>query len=381
MMEFYEIVFWGSFFFLFYTYWGYPFLLWFLNRISPRLPHKKTFTPDVSIIFVAYNEEKNIEKKLKNLLELDYAGKIEIIAGSDGSSDKTCEILKRYEGPGMKVFFSPERTGKVNVLNRLVPIASADFIVFCDTRQVFDRQAITKLMSNFADPEVGCVSGELLFYKENINLIGEGVGAYWRYEKWIRRMECLLYSTVGATGALYAIRKNLFVAPPPDILLDDVYIPLKVVEQGFRVLFEPEALVFDKVAESSSEELRRKVRTLAGNFQLFFHHREFFNPFKNRIAWQFFSHKALRAFAFIFLIAVFLSNAMLTASSFYYGCFILQLFFYFMALSGAFLKNTKIKTGLLSFPYAFCVLNLSSMMGLIKIISGKQKVTWAKKNE
>ncbi len=379
-MGIFEIIFWVSFFFLFYTYWGYPFLLWFLNQITPHLPHKDNFFPDVSILFVAYNEEKNIERKLKNLLELEYMGKLEIIAGSDGSSDKTNEILKQYESLGIKTFFSPERAGKVNVLKYLVPMASADFIVFCDTRQIFDKQAITNLMADFADPEVGCVSGELLFYKENVTLVGEGVGAYWRYEKWIRRMESSFCSTVGATGALYAIRKKLFVAPPADILLDDVYIPLKVVEQGFRVLFEPESLVFDKVAESSAEELRRKVRTLAGNFQLFFHYREFLNPFKNRIAWQFFSHKLLRAFAFIFLISAFVSNAMLAGIGFYFCCFVFQVFFYLMAVAGFILKGTKVKTGLLSFPYAFCILNFSSLMGLIHFISKKQKVTWAKKD-
>ena len=204
-----------------------------------------------------------------------------------------------------RVVISKERRGKVSLLNEIVPQAKGEIIVFSDARQIFKKDALRNLVANFADEKVGCVSGELVFVDEDKASVSKGIGFYWQYEKWMRKMESRISSAVGATGAIYAIRKNLYVAPPQGTILDDVFIPLKVVEQGFRVIFDSEAVAYDRIVSTSKEEFKRKTRTLAGNFQLFFQFKKLLNPLRSKVAFQFFSHKFLRAIAFFFLIILF----------------------------------------------------------------------------
>ncbi|MFA5014857.1 MAG: glycosyltransferase family 2 protein, partial [Actinomycetota bacterium] len=278
---------------VFYTYFIYPILIYVLSQFYKKPVRAKYLYPKVSIIVSAYNEEKNIENKIKALLELEYPeNNIEFLIGSDGSIDGTDEVIKRY--PQIKFFKQETRQGKPSMLNFLVSKAKGEIIVFTDVRQRLDTKAVQEIVKYFENHKVGSVSGELHYEWEEGNKTAAGLGLYWKYEKFIRKSESRMGSMLGATSALYAIRRELFPVLPVDLILDDVYIPLKIVEKGYRAIFDKRARVFDKVFSDPRVEFLRKTRTLAGNYQLFFYLRELFNPFRGKISWQFFSHKFLR---------------------------------------------------------------------------------------
>ena len=364
-----KFIFWTSLILIFYTYIGYPALLFLVSLFFERPVKKRRCEPRVSIILSAFNEEGYIERKLLNLLELDYSPeKLEILVGSDGCSDKTDEILTRFHSQRVRFFRFVKNLGKPHVLKALVAEANGSILVFTDARQEFDRQAIRALVANFEDSEVGCVSGELFFKTasdEKLESVGKGMGAYWNYEKFLRKKESEIGSTLGATGAIYAIRKSLFTELPPDILVDDMFIPLAIVRKGYRSVFEEEARAFDRVSHQGTEEVRRKIRTLAGNYQIFSHFPELFAPFKSPVAWQIFSHKLLRLIVPFSLIALLVSNFFLLSNPLYAFSFISQLLFYSSAR-------------ILAIPYTFCLLNFCALAGLFKYLTRTQDVAWEK---
>lgn len=370
-----EIIFWLSVIVIAYTYFGYPLAIFLLGLFFNKPVKKAAYYPKVSIILSVFNEEGVIENKIKNLLEIDYPKEnIEILIGSDGSGDKTDEIIAKYVNDKLKLFRNPDRQGKPVMLNLLVKNSSGEILVFTDARQRINKNALGKLIMNFADPKVGSVSAELLFEEENNKGQG-GIGAYWKYEKLIRIYESKIGSMLGATGAMYAIRKKLFSQLPKNIILDDVYIPLKIIEKGYRAILEPEAKIYDKITEEAGEEFGRKCRTLAGNFQLFRYLSNLFNPFKSRIALQLFSHKFLRLMAPFFLILAFISNAFMPENGLYGGIFILQFAFYFLALLGLITKGAN---RIVNIPYMFCLMNTAALTGLYRFLTGKQGITWQK---
>ncbi|MCM8773454.1 MAG: glycosyltransferase family 2 protein [Candidatus Omnitrophica bacterium] len=377
-----KVIFWLSFFILVYTYLVYPFIIWLLSSLYPKPVKKGSITPKISFIVVVYNEERYIMNKIENIFSLDYPKEnLEVIVLSDGSTDNTNVILKEYSSKytNYKFIISKERIGKVNMLRKVLPYLGGEIIVFSDARQIFAQDALKKLASNFFDDTVGCVSGELVFKGENESGVAKGVSFYWRYEKLMRKWESNIYSMIGATGAIYAVRRKLLVPPPPNTILDDMFIPLKVVEKSFRVVFENEAKAYDKVATTSEEEFTRKVRTLAGNFQLFVLFKRELNPFFNPIfAWELFSHKLLRAIAFFFLIILFVTNFFIRDIFPYNVFFLLQVIFYFLGIVSAIIEKLNFKIKLLSLPYVFIILNLASLVGFLRFIFGKQDVKWEK---
>jgi len=384
-----KVVFWLSLAVLAYTYFGYPLLLWIGSKLFSKPVRKEQIRPYVTFVVVAYNEEEYIGRKIDNILSLDYPhDKLEIIIGSDGSTDNTENIIEEYARSQShhvtkshvkyRVIISKERRGKISLLNEIVPQAKGEIIVFSDARQMFDVSSLRELVSNFADEKVGCASGELVFDDEEKSGVAGGIGFYWRYEKWMRKLESNIHSMIGATGAIYAIRKGVFTPPPPNTILDDVFIPLKVVEKGFRAIFDLQAKAFDKAAATSREEFTRKVRTLTGNFQLFVLCRRLFNPFKSPVAVQFFSHKFLRAVAFLFLMALFASNLFLMDKFPYSITMAGQVLFYAIAVIGWILEKTSVKSKLCSIPYVFCVLNFAALKGFLNFLAGKYSIKWEK---
>lgn len=376
-------LFWLSLILIVYAYGGYPIFLSLISLIHKKEIKKRPAVPTVSIILSAFNEEKYIERKLLNLLELDYpTEKLEILVGSDGCLDQTDEIISRFHSNRIRFFRFVKNLGKSHVLNDLVREAKGAVVVFTDARQEFDTQAIRTLVSNFEDPEVGCVSGELFFKRgdsEVVRSIAEGMGLYWRYEKFLRKKESDIGSTLGATGAIYAIRKSLFRELPASILVDDMYVPLSIIQKGHRVVFDGRAKAYDRVSYYGREEFRRKVRTLAGNYQIFGHFPELFIPFKSPIAWQLFSHKFLRLAAPFFLATLFVSNAFLLSERFYAVFFSGQVLFYGLALFEApFSSSRSRRKGIGAIPYTFCLLNVSALVGLYKFLSRNQEGTWQK---
>lgn len=377
------IIFWSAFVLLAYTHAGYPLLVWAWAELRARRPPavpaiREGAEPMVSVVVVAYNEAERIEARLDNLLALDYPrDRLEIIIGSDGSTDDTRSRVQRYQGEGFRFTAFNSRRGKSSVLNDLVSQARGDIVLLADARQRFAPDSLRKLVRHFADPQVGAVSGELVILNDAAGpAVGEGVGFYWRYEKFIRRNESRIDSTVGATGAIYAIRRELFAPIPADTLLDDVLIPMRIVRRGYRVLFEPAALAYDRTAPTAEAEFARKVRTLAGNFQLFVRAPWLLNPRSNRLWLQTLSHKACRLLSPFCLAAVLGANLLLLQEPFYRLLLVAQLSLYMAAACGHLLRNSGGKNRLLGVPYAFCLLNWAVVIGLFRFMSGRQRVTW-----
>lgn len=378
-----EATFWTAAALLAYTYVGYPLLVGVWSRLRPRPTRLRSHTPTVSIIVVACNEAECIRQKVDNLLALDYPPeRVEVIVASDGSDDATVERAETASSNRVHVIEFRQRRGKSAVLNDVVPRARGDIIVLADARQRFEARALRALVAHFADPAVGAVGGELVLVDTHAHgaEIGQGVGAYWRYEKFIRRHESRVDSTVGASGALYALRRELFAPLPPDTILDDVLIPMRVVRQGYRVLFEAQARAYDRTAPTARAEFRRKVRTLAGNFQLFLAQPWLLSPWSNRIWLQTVSHKALRLLAPPLLALALLTSAALAYQMLYAVLFAAQAAFYTAALLGFRLRHRARKPFLFNLPYTFCVLNWATVVGLVRWATGKQSVLWQTHN-
>ncbi len=372
------VAFWSALALLAYTYVGYPLLIWAWSRIRPRPGRRGPVEPTVSILISAYNEERQIAARIQNLLDLDYPrDRREILVASDGSGDATLERATAFEDAGVRVFGFPERRGKPAALNALAIRATGEVLVFTDARQRFERGTVRALVAGFGDPEVGGVGGELMLVADpERGSVGEAVGLYWHYEKWIRRAESRVDSTVGATGAIYAVRRELFRPLPVDTLLDDVLEPMEVVAQGRRVVFESAARAYDRAAATASQEFARKARTLAGVFQLFAHHPWVLHPLRNRLFFQTVSHKALRLLTPLGLVAALVANLPLLQSPFYRVCLALQLAFYAAALAGHARRDRRDRSPLLSLPYLVCVLAGAALVGFLRFARGRQAVTW-----
>ena len=372
-----KLMFWVSIVVIIYAYIGYPILAYLLSLFYKKPIHGKYMYPEVSILVAAHNEEVNIKKKIVSLLALDYPEeRLEILIGSDGSTDRTNEIVSKFINGKIRLYVQNQRQGKPAMLNMLVKETKGEILVFTDARQRLDKDSLKELVKNFGDARVGSVSSALFYENENQDIkTGTGVGLYWKYEKFIRHSESRKGSMLGATGALYAIRKELFSFLPQDLLLDDVYIPMKIVEKGFRAVFEPKAIVYDIVFENPQDEFVRRTRTLAGNFQLFYYLRHLFNPLKGKISWQFFSHKFLRLTVPFMLGLFFISNLALTNNGIYKIIFWLQCLFYLLAALGLIFKQ---KTKILDVPYMFCLMNTAALAGFFQFITRSHNVLWQK---
>ncbi len=372
------IIFVFSAWLLAYTYVGYPLIIAVMARRRQPGLLKARISPSVSILVIARNEAQQICARIDNLLELDYErSKLEIVVASDGSRDETVVLAKGYRQAGVKVVAFDTNRGKPAVLNELVPRLQGSIVVLMDCRQKIAREALQALVDNFADAQVGAVSGQLVLSRDEQTGEGiEGVGFYWRYEKAIRAAESRFDSTVGATGALYAIRRDLFEAIPADTLLDDVLIPMQIVRRGYKVVFEPAAQARENLMANADMEYRRKIRTIAGNFQLFCRHRWLLNPRVNRLWLQTVSHKFMRLLCPLCLLLALISNALLLNSLFFVAVIVLQLLFYAAAVVATALPTTANRMPLLSVPHAFCLLNWSTAVAAYRFFRGRQGVTW-----
>jgi len=366
-------LFWFSVALILYTYLGYPVLIRMLPaRRDARTPRRDD-PPRVSVVMAVRDEEAMVGRRIDDLLAQDYPeDRIEIIVVSDGSVDGTERVVKeRMQLDGRVRFIGlPNPAGKAVALNAGLREADGEIVVFADARQRFNREAVRRLVERFENPEVGAVSGELILKREP-SQIGEGVSAYWSYEKRLRRAESDAGSMIGATGCIYAIRKALFVPIPEGTLLDDVWVPMQIVLNGHRAVFEPGAVAFDSVSKDASQEFRRKVRTLAGNLQIVYLMPELILPWRNPVAFQFISHKLLRLAAPFALILILLSNLFLR-DGIYAVTLSGQAVWYFLGLAGAIRTGGGLFRKLVSFPAAFLVLNAAAVVGTILFLRGKK---------
>jgi cellulose synthase/poly-beta-1,6-N-acetylglucosamine synthase-like glycosyltransferase len=366
-------IFWGSLALIVYTYLGYPLWLWLLSRWRPCPVRREPLTPPVSIVLAVRDEARVLPQKLQNLAALNYpADKLEIILVSDGSTDATPEIARQREGQKLRVIHYPDHRGKAHALNRAIAEARGDIVVFFDARQIVEKDAVLHLVSNFSDPSVGCVTGELLFGTPGGPRPLDGMGMYWRMEKRIRQWEGVTGSVVGATGAIYAVRRNLLTPLPEETILDDLYLPLQVVRQGRRVVFEPRARAWDPLQASLRVEFRRKVRTLTGNYQLL-DLAPWILTRANPLRGRFLSHKLARLFV-PFALAGALVGAAMADGGFFRAAFILQLAFYGCAALALPRPRLGLLTRLANMSLAFTVLNTAAVVALLNFLFGKKEV-------
>jgi cellulose synthase/poly-beta-1,6-N-acetylglucosamine synthase-like glycosyltransferase len=330
-----RIIFWLSLAGILYTYAGYPVVMWMLSRLRPRPWTVSPISPSVSIVLAVHNGETLLSRKIDHLLGLDYRNIKEIIIVSDGSTDGTAELLASRRNPRLTAIIMDEHCGKAVAVNAGMAKATAEIIVFVDIRPEIAPGAMQQLVSNFADPKVGCVAGELILHQECHDGASAAVGGvYWRYEKWIRTCESICGSPVGVYGGFYAIRRELAVPLPSGIILDDMFQPLSIIRQGYRSVLDVHAYVYDTWPTKIEEEFHRKVRTLAGNFQLFQLAPWTLTP-RNPVLFQLVSHKVMRLVVPYLLILLFVSTLALSRSSLPYMAFaVLQIFGWLLAIAG-----------------------------------------------
>jgi len=375
------IIFWLSLILLIYTFAGYPVLIAILAKIFPR--RKKYLLSSsplrVSVVLVVYNEERRILSRIENLLNTNYPVEfLELIIVSDGSTDRTNEIVTSLNHPKVRLIQVNERAGKSSGVNLGVQNATGDIIVFCDARQKFNADTIPMLVSHFNDPEVGAVSGSLEIDPASTS-VGAGVDLYWRIEKMVRYNESVFDSCIGCTGAVYAIRKELFEPIPADTILDDVVIPMKIAIKGYRVIFDPNAVAYDPQPLEPEKEKIRKERTLAGNFQMLFRYPQWIFPWNNRLFFQLISHKYMRLTGPVFMCGMFFSNLFFIQKNFYMVIMILQIFFYYLAFLGFVFKESKVR--LFSIPAGFVFLNWQVVSGFVYYLKNRNRQTWMTVNE
>ena len=370
------ILFWFSFALVAYAYLLYPALLVLATKLFARPIKRGAFTGSLAVIVSAHNEESRIASRRDELLSLLRRTGLsaELIIVSDGSSDRTADAARGGPNDPLRIIKLRENVGKAQAMNTAAASATADILIFADVRQHWADDAIERLIENFADPAIGGVSGDLQL--ESPEGGNAGVGVYWRYEKAIRKLESRLHSCVGATGAICAVRRELFRPIPPRTILDDVYWPLNVVLQGRRVIHDGRARAFDRLPEKSRDEFRRKVRTLSGNFQLVMRLPQLLLPWSNPIWLQFFSHKLLRLAVPWSLLLMLILSALLPGTI-YHVLFFAQLAGYLLALVGA-NRNVAARLRLASAASSFVVLNTAAWVAFWVWITGRSAGSWNK---
>lgn len=363
-----RVLFWFSLSVILYSYAGYPLLIWILARLRPKQWTAKPILPTVSIVLAVHNGISLLEGKIQHLLGLDYPNISEIIIVSDGSTDGTAELLGRQVDPRIKAIVLPEHAGKAVAVNAGAAAATGEIIVFVDIRPEIAPGSLQQLVSNFADPTVGCANGELVVCQGESGGASAAIGGfYWRYENWIRKCECSYWSPVGVYGGYYAVRRALLEQQPAGMILDDMFQPLSIVRKGFRVVLDPEAHVYDKWPDTIGREFNRKVRTLAGNFQLIHVAPWTLTP-SNPLLFQLISHKLMRLIVpYMFLVLVISTLALSGSSPLYAANAAFQMLIISIASLGIRYRIPVLHrvTGPIG---ALLVLNVAAMVGLYKFL-------------
>lgn len=370
-----NVLFWIVLFIIVYAYCGYPVLLLILSRFKRREPAGEQILPSVSIIVAAYNEEKNIARKITRSLQLDYPpDRIEIIVASDGSSDGTCRAVENFTDTRVKLISFSERHGKTFVQNEAAKRASGEILVFSDATTVYEPGILKALVRNFSDPSVGGVGGELRYVNLAGSAAGQGEGFYWKYERLIKRLECRVSSLIGVSGCCYAVRRSLYEDIPIDLISDFVVAQL-LYEKGKRTVYEPGAVSYEETNDSFSDEFSMRVRVAVRTLHGMWRMRRLLNPFKYGIfAVQLISHKFLRYLIPVFLFtALFLNILLIGNSSTLYGVlFLAQIVFYSAVIAGWMFRGKKY----VSIPFYFFITNIALAVGFIRFLSGEKQVVW-----
>lgn len=381
-----EILFWIGIGIVFYTYLGYGIVLYLMVKIKelfvkPRLPRLPETLPEATLLIAAYNEEAIVASKMVNCRQLDYpADKLRLVWITDGSNDNTNERLKEY--PEVTVLYQPRRQGKTAALNRALPYVNTPYVIFTDANTMLNKGAIKEIIRQFSDPRVDCVAGEKRVEIQAEQGATAGEGIYWKYESALKRLDYRLYSAVGAAGELFAIRTSLFEQMPPDTLLDDFILSLRIAMRGYKIAYSKEAYALESASLNMREEEKRKVRISAGGLQSVWRLRGLLNIFRYGIlSFQYISHRVLRwTLTPVVLFALLPLNLLLacTGHTLYTVILALQLAFYLLGYLGYKMEKRNIRNKLLFIPYYFLFMNINVIRGYSYLAKHKGTGAWEK---
>ncbi len=372
------ILFWCSVVVIAYPYFGYPALLYIFGKLRRKKASKceEPRFPTVCLFISAFDEEKIIRKKIENSLTLDYPKeKLRILVASDGSTDRTVKIAGDYSDLGVELFHRPQRRGKSAVINDAINTLTEEIVVFTDANCLFAEDALQQLIKHFSDPGIGCVVGKLSYVERHQSSVGKGEGVYWKYESKISKLESALQSVLVANGSIFAIRRNLFTQLYPDVA-NDFQLPMEISSRGYGIVYDPNAIAIERLTIFWQEEFQRKVRIVLRGLTGFMILRHKLRVFR---LWQFLSHKLIRWIIAPFLLLLFLSNAMLLGSSWFYNVsFVTQVLFYLLAINGWRLKRTSKPRNFFYIPFYFTMVNFAAIVAFIKFLSGRRQIVWEK---
>jgi len=362
-----------------YVYVLYPLFLIVLGRVRRRPtpePPTDAELPSVSVLIPAYNEEKIIRRKLETTLALDYPpDKVEITVVSDRSSDATDEIVTGFGDPRIRFIRNEEQKGKITTVSELAPRTEADIILITDANAIFDPGALRKVAAHFRDPKVGIVNGNKVL-KRTDTMVGEGEGIYWIYETALKKADSDVFSNAFITGAMTAIRRELFM-PIPGYLEFDHVLPLHVVNKGYRVIFEPEARFYEETAPSSKAEWKVRVRNAVRGFTMVLTMDRYLDAGLHPwFTWHVYSRKVMRWLMLIPQIILLLANPFLLYLPLFKLIFAAQCLFYAMAVLGWLLDRAGIRQNILALPFYFCLVNAASLAGFINALRGRRLSVW-----
>ena len=371
-------IFWAALFLVVYTYLIYPVLLWLLaaGRKMPEYAPLGEW-PEASLIIAAHNEEAVLHTKLENALAMDYpAERLDIIVVSDASTDGTDRIAAEFAERGVRLHRQAVRAGKTEAQNAGVRLARGQFLAFSDANSMYAPSALKRLLAPFADERIGCVCGELQYANPDEQGVGKGEGLYWRYEQFLKRRESLLSSALGANGAIYALRRELFVELRGDIISDFV-APLYAWRRGFRIAYEPTAVATEYSSIRFGDELRRRRRIVSRSLYGLWTEAGVLNPFAHFFfALQMFSHKLLRWLVPVWLVVVLAVNIPLATDGYYGLLLALQVAFYGLAALGLLLPERLGRCWLFYVPAYFTATNWGTLLGLLSFVTGRRHRVW-----
>jgi cellulose synthase/poly-beta-1,6-N-acetylglucosamine synthase-like glycosyltransferase len=374
-----EIMFWASVAVILYTYIGFPLVSWLRSYVCSR-PHRSSdITPTVSVLIAAHNEEDSIGDKIRNMLEVDYPKEqLQIVVASDGSTDRSADIIRTFEDPRVIALDLP-RGGKAAALNAGISHCSGDILVFSDANSMFGNDALRALVRPFADDSVGGVAGDQRYSKKGSDSAADaGERSYWDFDRRMKYWQSRAGNVTSATGAIYAIRRSLFRTVPEGVT-DDFATSTQVIVDGYRLVFAPDAAAYEPVAASSGVEFGRKVRIITRGLRGILQQRSLLNPLRHGFySVQLFSHKVLRRqMVFPLLILLVVSSVLAGSSPFYSLALAGQILFYAAALAGYLLNGTRLgQTKPLSIPFFFCMVNIACLIATFKSLTGKRVVLW-----
>ena len=378
-----EAIFWLSVAAIGYAYVGYPVLLVVLSRLRPKPVKSGHWTPSVTVIIAAYNEERDLAAKLENTLALDYPpSQLEIIVTSDCSSDRTDEIARSFATRGVRLHRQEERHGKTAAQNAAVTKARGEIIVFSDATTHYRPDVLRLMIPAFADSSVGCVTGRVIYQDDKDSNVGSGTQSYWNYEFFLKKHESAVCSLIGVCGCMYAVRASAYV-PLYNEACSDFIIATTMVEQGLRAVYVPEAVCTEEPNRQAKKELAARVRIISQTFSDLWRNRAVLNPFRSGFyAVQLWSHKLMRYLVPVFLIAIFFASAFLaTRNAFYAAVFVMQVAFYLAALVSWMLEKLGVTSGLLALPQYFVITNLASLIAFVKFLTGERYTRWEPSRE